>query len=127
MKKSSLIRVMLTVSVFPGLFILMHIPASATLNVASISSMSVKAAANGAALYGSKCSICHGQNGAGTPAWRAKGQPDLTNSGWQRSRSDEQLAAAIRDGKGKSMPPFKQKLSDEDIVALVQRVRAFAK
>jgi len=82
--------------------------------------------ADGSALYGSKCAICHGKNGTGTPAWRAKGQPDLSSSDWQRTRSDEQIATRIREGKGK-MPGFGKKLSEEEVVALVKQVRTFRK
>jgi len=82
--------------------------------------------ADGSALYASKCVICHGKNGAGTAALRAKGQPDLSTAEWQKTHSDEQIAARIRDGKGK-MPGFKNKLSDEDINALVRQVRTLRK
>jgi cytochrome c6 len=78
--------------------------------------------ADGPALYASKCVICHAKNGAGTPAWRAKGQPDLSTSEWQRTHSDDQIALRIREGKGK-MPGFGKKLSDEEIQALVRQVR----
>ena len=78
--------------------------------------------ADGSALYASKCVICHAKNGAGTPAWRAKGQPDLSDSEWQKTHSDEQIATRIREGKGK-MPGFAKKLSDEEIKALVKQVR----
>ena len=81
---------------------------------------------NGAALYGSKCAICHGPNGAGTPAMKSKGQPDLSSAEWQKSHSDAQIAERIKQGKGK-MPPFGNKLSDEDVAALVKQVRNFRK
>lgn len=77
---------------------------------------------DGPALYASKCVICHAKNGAGTPAWRAKGQPDLSTAEWQNTHSDEEIATRIRDGKGK-MPGFKNKLSDVEIKALVRQVR----
>jgi len=82
--------------------------------------------ADGSALYASKCVICHGRNGAGTPALRAKGQPDLSSSEWHKSHSDEQIASRIRDGKGK-MPGFKNKLSEDDVRALVKQVRTLRK
>lgn len=80
--------------------------------------------ADGSALYASKCAICHGKGGVGTPAWKAKGQPDLSSSDWQKKASDDQIASRIRDGKGK-MPGFGKKLSEEDIKALVKQVRTF--
>jgi mono/diheme cytochrome c family protein len=81
---------------------------------------------DGGALYGSKCAICHGRNGSGTPQWRAKGQPDLSSAEWQKSHSDSQIAERIKLGKGK-MPGFANKLSDEDVMALVKQVRNFKK
>jgi len=81
---------------------------------------------NGAALYGSNCAICHGRNGSGTPAWRAKGQPDLSSAEWQKSRSDDQIAERIRLGKGK-MPSFGKKLSEEEVMALVKQIRTLKK
>src|SRR5262249_23668708 len=85
------------------------------------------AKADGAAIYGSKCAICHNKDGAGLPNWKSKGQPDFTKAEWQKSHTDEQIMTSIRDGKGKFMPPFKDKLSEADLTALVQRIRAFGK
>ena len=81
---------------------------------------------DGAALYGSKCAICHGRNGTGTPQWRSKGQPDLSSAEWQKSHSDSQIAERIKAGKGK-MPGFAKKLSEDDVMALVKQVRNFRK
>ncbi|MEW6208841.1 MAG: c-type cytochrome [Acidobacteriota bacterium] len=78
-------------------------------------------------IFNSKCALCHAKNGAGLPSWRAKGQPDFTNPDWQKSRTDAQIAEAIRNGKGKLMPSFKTKLSEQDITALVAVVRRFGK
>jgi mono/diheme cytochrome c family protein len=83
--------------------------------------------ADGAALYDSRCSICHGKDGAGLPNWRSKGQPDFTKPEWQKAQTDEQIADTIKNGKGKFMPAFKGKLSDEETGAVVQRIRAFGK
>ena len=83
--------------------------------------------ADGNALYAAKCANCHGKDGRGIPNWRSKGQPDFTDAKWQKSRTDAQIAEVTKNGKGKYMPAFKTKLSDEDIAAVVARVRAFAK
>jgi cytochrome c oxidase cbb3-type subunit 3 len=84
-------------------------------------------AADGAALFGAKCALCHGKDGAGQPNWKAKGQPDFTNADWQKSHTDAQIAESIKNGKGKFMPSFKAKLSDDDVAAVVARVRALGK
>ncbi len=50
--------------------------------------------------------------------------PDLTDTEWQRKRTDADLATAIGKGKG-TMPPFKG--SEADIEALVAYVRSLAR
>jgi mono/diheme cytochrome c family protein len=47
---------------------------------------------------------------------------DLTTGEWQRSRSDAELLAAIRDGRG-AMPPFQGVLNNDQMTALVPYVR----
>lgn len=79
----------------------------------------------GAALYGQKCAGCHGKGGQGMAMWKDKGQPDFTDPGFQRSHSDQQLTESIANGKGKFMPAFKGKLSDDQIASLVAQVRSF--
>src|ERR1044071_2556105 len=44
--------------------------------------------ADGMSIFGAKCALCHGKDGAGLPNWKAKGQPDFTNAEWQKSHSD---------------------------------------
>lgn len=90
-------------------------------------SMPAASAADGATVFGAKCALCHGKGGAGLPNWKAKGQPDFTNADWQSSHSDAQIAESIKNGKGKFMPAFKAKLSDEEVTAVVARVRALGK
>lgn len=83
--------------------------------------------ADGNAVFAAKCALCHGKDGRGLPNWRTKGQPDFTDAKWQKSRTDAQLFASTKEGKGKFMPAFKAKLSDEEITAVVARIRGFAK
>ena len=83
--------------------------------------------ADGNALYTAKCATCHGKDGRGIPNWRSKGQPDFTDAKWQKSRTDAQISDATKNGKGKYMPAFKAKMSDEEINAVVARIRAFGK
>jgi cytochrome c6 len=83
--------------------------------------------ADGNAVYAAKCAICHAKDGRGLPNWRKKGQPDFTDANWQKSQTDAKIAEGTKNGKGKFMPAFKAKLSDEEIAAVVARIRAFGK
>ncbi len=47
---------------------------------------------------------------------------DLTAAEWQRARSDQELIATIRTGRG-AMPPFADVLAPEQINALGSYVR----
>ncbi len=47
---------------------------------------------------------------------------DLTTPEWHRSRSDAELVASIRSGRG-AMPPFEGVLSADEISALGSYVR----
>jgi mono/diheme cytochrome c family protein len=79
-----------------------------------------------AAAYRQNCLTCHGSNGRGTdmrPTMPAI--PDFTNRGWQRNRSNAQLAASVHDGKNGLMPAFGDRLTPNDIRDLVVYVRAF--
>jgi len=79
-----------------------------------------------AAAYRQNCLTCHGSNGRGTdmrPTMPAI--PDFTNRGWQRNRSNAQLAASVHDGKNGLMPAFGDRLTSNDIRDLVVYVRAF--
>ena len=80
-------------------------------------------AADTAATYARQCSACHGGDGRGrTRRGRQTHARDLTDGGWQDDVSDERLFNSINNGRGK-MPPFKKKLSESEIDALVAHVR----
>jgi mono/diheme cytochrome c family protein len=91
------------------------------------SSATGSSAADGVALYDGKCALCHGKDGVGLPNWRSLGQPDFTKPEWQNAHTDAQIAESIKNGKGKFMPAFKGKLSDEETGTVVQRIRSFGK
>ena len=83
-------------------------------------------AADGAALYSSKCAGCHGKDGKGSAMWKSRGMVDFTSADYQKSVTDAQITYAIANGK-KPMLGFKGKISDDDIKALVAQIRAFGK
>ena len=53
-----------------------------------------------AGLYNRYCIRCHGSNGRGV--WDMPGVPDFTNTRWQVTRSDDQIARIIIEGRGRS-------------------------
>jgi cytochrome c6 len=79
-----------------------------------------------AALYKSKCAMCHGADGKGeTPAGKKMGVHDLGSAEVQGMK-DAELTTIIADGKNK-MPGYKKSLSSEQIKDLVAYVRSFGK
>ena len=85
------------------------------------------AVGDAASVFVAKCALCHGKDGHGLPAWKSKGQPDFTDAQWQKTHTDAQIVETIKNGKGKYMPPFKGKLSEQEITLVVSRVRWFGK
>ena len=76
------------------------------------------------ALFAQACARCHAEDGTGGLPMVANGpRPiDLTSAEWQRARSDAEVLAAIRTGRG-AMPPFDGVLTVEQIAALGAHVR----
>ena len=81
---------------------------------------------DGAALYKSKCALCHGPDGAGqTPMGKNLKLRDLRSADVQK-QTDAELVKWIADGKGK-MPAYKSKMSAEEINTLVAFIRTLKK
>ena len=79
------------------------------------------------ALFRQHCVKCHGADGTGSPVrGRLPRIPDFTAASWQAQRRDAQLLTSILNGKGKDMPPVREKINDEQARALVAYLRAFA-
>jgi cbb3-type cytochrome c oxidase subunit III len=80
---------------------------------------------DGAALFKQKCSMCHGADGKGFAALKT---PDFTDPKWQASKTDQEIASTIKNGKqGTMMQAFGNQLKDDDIDALVKQIRSFRK
>ena len=83
-------------------------------------------AADGAATYKAKCASCHGVDGKGqSPMGKKMNLRDLGSPEVQK-QTDKELYDWTADGKGK-MPAYKDKLSADDIKALVAYMRTFKK
>lgn len=81
----------------------------------------------GAELYGRMCAVCHGDKGEG---YKADQAPRLAQPGFQATASDEQLRAAIRDGRiGTTMSAWSKNrggpLSPEDIEEVIHFLRTW--
>ena len=76
-----------------------------------------------AALYNRYCIRCHGVDGRGV--WDIPDVPNFTSPRWQASRSNDQLARIIVEGRGAVMPPFRGTLSLEEACAMARYLRTF--
>jgi mono/diheme cytochrome c family protein len=84
------------------------------------------------ALWKKHCKGCHGDTGkADTKKGKEYEVDDLTTADWQSKHKDEDIKKVISEGLPKSnehkfkdkMKPFKEKMSPEEIDALVKFVR----
>jgi len=88
----------------------------------------VNVARTAAAIYSKECATCHGKDGqAKTFKAKFNHARNLTEAQWQDSVSDERIFNSINNGKGKNMPAFGKKLSEEEINSLVPYVRGLKK
>jgi len=87
------------------------------------------ARADAPAAWGANCAACHGKDGKGlTMMGRKLGIKDLTDAKVQGSFTDADATKAIKEGVTdngtQKMKAFGDKLSDDDIKALVAHVRS---
>lgn len=93
---------------------------------------SVALAADVAENWSKHCAACHGKDGKGqTKAGRMAGVKDQTDAQYQATLKDDKMMKAIKEGlkegAKEKMKPFGDKLSDEEIKALIAHVRSFKK
>ena len=81
----------------------------------------VLAADNVQDLYKAKCQMCHGPNGQPTTTGKMMGAKPFSDPDVVKM-SDAELGNITSNGKNK-MPPYKGKLSDDQINALVKYAR----
>lgn len=82
----------------------------------------------GDGLFQQNCAICHGVNAEGTKEWKITDvngnypPPPLNGSAHAWHHSIPQLARSIKEGGiklGGDMPPFGDKLTDQDVLAVI--------
>ena len=98
--------------------------AVATTNTNAAKPMNTEAAI-GQEVFVSSCASCHDESGKGKELFAKNGIPDFTDATWQKKESDEELLDVIRNGDGPIMPAWKDKLSEEEIQAVLAYVRSF--
>jgi hypothetical protein len=72
-------------------------------------------------LFNRYCIRCHAVDGRGV--WDIPGVPNFTNQRWQLSRSDDQIARIIIEGRGAVMPTFRGTLTLEEAWAMARYLR----
>ena len=78
-------------------------------------------------LYMTHCKTCHGEDGHPTPLGAELGAREFANAEWQAKTTDEQIIKQISNGTPEKMMPFKEKLTQDEIKALVPVIRGFGK
>ena len=77
-------------------------------------------------LFKKHCVICHGEDGTGkTDLGSGLGARDFNDKKFQTGITDEQILEQIKNGTEDKMFPFKDKLTSEEMHALVPIIRAF--
>ena len=90
-----------------------------------LTTVSVAAAADGAALYKAQCAKCHGDTGnADTTVGKAMKVPAIVGDANIQKMSDADVAARIK-GNAKH-PPTVKSLSDDDVNAVAAYVKQLA-
>lgn len=82
----------------------------------------------GSEVFKKKCASCHGLDGKAQTKL-AQGRPfaDLTDGKWSHGSDRESVFKLVADGDPKSpMPPFRERLSPEELNAVVDHVMKLA-
>ena len=83
---------------------------------------------DGQELYAKHCVLCHGEDGTGkTDLGSGLGARDFNDKKFQDEITDEQILEQIKNGTEDKMFPFSDKLSEDEMHALVPVIRAFGK
>ena len=102
-----------------------HNSAHATVPFTSVREQGV----DGKEIYLKSCKECHGVLGAPTKASLRKYEKiqNFTDSSFFTKRKDSELIEAIEKGKGRDMKGFSEKLSKEEIHAVMLYIHTLAK
>jgi mono/diheme cytochrome c family protein len=81
-------------------------------------------AADGKALYESKCAMCHGMDGV--PKKMGAGSKHFNDPAWKKGETVEGIVKITHEGKGK-MKGMKDKINDADAKAIAEYILTLAK
>jgi cytochrome c553 len=81
-------------------------------------------APDGKALYEENCKKCHGVIGNPPKTMKAKYPKIATfDEAFVKSRSEDSVVKILTHGKGDDMKPFKDKMTQDEIIAVAKYVR----
>ena len=86
-------------------------------------------APDGAQLYTRNCVACHGATGVPNAAMvRSMGAiPNFSDAGVMGAIADSTLVNVVTNGKGRSMPAYKTRLTADQIRAVIAHVRTLSR
>ena len=86
----------------------------------------ISLAADGADVWAKKCANCHGEDGLGKTKMGEKLSVQPMNTAAFQGKSDAEIEKATADGIAeKKMPAYKDKLSPDELKAVVKHMRSF--
>ena len=100
--------------------------------VAAVAASVTVKAADAKENWKAQCAKCHGQDGKGdTKMGKKAGCKDLTDANVQAELKDDKafksIKEGVKDGDKEVMKAFAEKLSDDEIKALIAHIRSFKK
>ena len=86
-------------------------------------------AADGKELYLANCKQCHGVIGSPTKAAQSKYDhiASFADPAFFTARSEDSVVTVLKNGKGRDMKSFKDKMSEAEMHAVAQYIRTLAK
>ena len=81
--------------------------------------------ADGKALYGQKCAMCHGADGVAKESWAKKGMKNLNDPAWQKANAQESIEKVIAGGR-RRMPKYAGKVTPEVIKVIAAHIKTLA-
>jgi mono/diheme cytochrome c family protein len=100
-----------------------------TLAAGTLGAQTPAAAPDGAALYARNCASCHGATGAPSAAMQRSmpALPDFSNARTMAALADTTAVNIVTNGKGRTMPAYRTRLTPEQVRAIVAYMRTLSR